>query len=179
MGCATEQPFVWVSSLGTPDLKADGIIRPRDSIVVVVKDHQDLSGEFAVRDDGGVLYPTIGDVKVGNLSTADATTLLQGKLAAVVVNPAVTVAISKLAPIRVNVLGEVKNPQTYELTRDRTVAAALAAAGWLTEYADRDRIFVVRHEGGTRIRFRAREITSPDPAASRFRLSDGDVVFAE
>ena len=66
-----------------------------------------------------------------------------------------------------------------ELNRDRSVAAALAAAGWITEYADRERIFVVRHEGGTRIRFRAREITSPDPAVARFRLSDGDVVVAE
>jgi hypothetical protein len=59
------------------------------------------------------------------------------------------------------------------------VAAALAAAGWLTEYADRDRIFVVRHEGDMRVRFRAREVTSPDPAVARFRLSDGDVVVAE
>ena len=90
-----------------------------------------------------------------------------------------TVAISRLAPIKVNVVGEVKTPAAYELTRDRTVAAALAAAGWLTEYADRERIFVVRHEGDMRIRFRAAEITSPDPAVARFRLSDGDVVVAE
>jgi polysaccharide export outer membrane protein len=179
-GCATtEQPFVWVGSLPAPDMKPDGVIRPRDSVVAVVKDHADLSGEFAVRDDGGVLYPTIGDVHFGDLSTDAATAALRARIAAVVVNPTVTVSISKLAPIRVNVVGEVKNPQTYELTRDRTVAAALAAAGWITEYADRDRIFVVRHEGGTRIRFRAREITSPDPAVARFRLDDGDVVVAE
>lgn len=179
-GCATtEQPFVWVSSLPAPEMKPDGVIRPRDSIVAVVRDHPDLSGEFVIRDDGGVLYPTIGDVHLGDLTTEAATAELRSRIASVVVNPVVTVSISKLAPIRVNVVGEVKNPQTYELTRDRTVAAALAAAGWITEYADRDRIFVVRHDGGTRIRFRAREITSPDPAVSRFRLSDGDVVVAE
>jgi len=126
-----------------------------------------------------VLYPTIGDVNLGDLTTDAATAELRSRIAAVVVNPVVTVSISKLAPIRVNVVGEVKNPQTYELTRDRTVAGALAAAGWITEYADRDRIFVVRHDGGTRIRFRARQITSPDPAVARFRLSDGDVVVAE
>ena len=179
-GCATtEQPFVWVSTLPPPDMKPDGVIRPRDSIVAVVRDHPDLSGEFVVRDDGGVLYPTIGDIHVGDLSTEAATAELRGRIASVVVNPVVTVSISKLAPIRVNVVGEVKNPQTYELTRDRTVAAALAAAGWITEYADRERIFVVRHDGGTRIRFRASEITSPNPAVARFRLSDGDVVVAE
>jgi polysaccharide export outer membrane protein len=178
-GCATEQPFVWVSTLPAPDMKPDGVIRPRDSIVAVVHDHPELSGEFVVRDDGGVLYPTIGDIHLGDLSTEAATAELRSRIASVVVNPAVTVSISKLAPIKVNVVGEVKNPQTYELTRDRTVAAALAAAGWITEYADRDRIFVVRHDGGARIRFRAREITSPDQAVARFRLSDGDVVVAE
>jgi polysaccharide biosynthesis/export protein len=192
IGCATEQPFVWVSSVPAPDMKPDGVIRPRDSIVVVVRDHGDLSGEFVVRDDGGILYPnlptnpgsgpalsTISDIHVGGLTTEAATSELRARASSLVVNPVVTVGISRLAPIKVNVVGEVKTPAAYELTRDRTVAAALAAAGWLTEYADRERIFVVRHEGGTRIRFRASEITSPDPAVARFRLSDGDVVVAE
>jgi polysaccharide export outer membrane protein len=158
----------------------------------VVRDHGDLSGEFVVRDDGGILYPnppasagsgpaasTISDIHVGGLTTEAATSELRARASSLVVNPVVTVGISRLAPIKVNVVGEVKTPAAYELTRDRTVAAALAAAGWLTEYADRERIFVVRHDGATRIRFRAREITSPDPAVARFRLSDGDVVVAE
>ena len=179
-GCATvEQPFVWAANVPAPDMKPDGVVRARDSVVVAVRDHADLSGEFAVRDDGGILYPTIGDIHAAGLSVDEFTAQLRTRLSAVVVNPIVSVTISKLAPIRVNVVGEVKTPASYELTRDRTVAAALAAAGWLTEYADRDRIFVVRHEGNMRVRFRAREITSPDPAVARFRLSDGDVVVAE
>jgi polysaccharide export outer membrane protein len=180
IGCATtEQPFVWAANVPAPDMKPDGVVRARDSVVVTVRDHADLSGEFAVRDDGGILYPTIGDIHAAGLSVDEFTAQLRARLSAVVVNPLVSVTISKLAPIRVNVVGEVKTPASYELTRDRTVAAALAAAGWLTEYADRDRIFVVRHEGNMRVRFRAREITSPDPAVARFRLSDGDVVVAE
>jgi polysaccharide biosynthesis/export protein len=95
------------------------------------------------------------------------------------VRPIVSVSISHVAPIRVNVIGEVKTPATYELVRDRSVTAALAAAGWLTEFADRDRIFVVRREGSLRVRFRAQEITTSNPAVSRFRLSDGDVVVVE
>jgi polysaccharide biosynthesis/export protein len=180
IGCATpEQPFVWIANVRAPDLKPDGVIRPRDSIVVVVRDHNDLSGEFAVRDDGGILFPTIGDVHVGDKSIETLTTELHGRFSAVVVNPNVTISISKLAPIRVSVVGEVKTPATYELSRDRTVAAALAAAGWLTEFADRDRIFVVRRESDRRVRFRASEITSSEPAVARFRLGDGDVVVAE
>jgi hypothetical protein len=68
----------------------------------------------------------------------------------------------------------------YELTRDKGVIPALAAAGWLTEFAARDRIFVVRPGGGDRrIRFSARDLTGPQPSAGRFRLQDGDVVVVE
>jgi polysaccharide export outer membrane protein len=81
----------------------------------------------------------------------------------------------------VNVVGEVKTPGVYELARDRTVMAALAAAGWLTDFASKDRIFVIRTGGEQeqRIRFRARELTAPDPHSSTFRLRDGDVVVVE
>ena len=97
------------------------------------------------------------------------------------VTPEVSVSITKLAAIRVNVVGEVKTPGSYELTRGRGLIPALAAAGWLTEFADRDRIFVLRSEpgGSQRIRFRARELTAAEPHASGFRLQDGDVVVVD
>ena len=65
--CATEQPLVWVSNVPAPEMKPDGVIRPRDSIVTVVRDHADLSGEFTVRDDGGVVFPLVGDVHFGGV----------------------------------------------------------------------------------------------------------------
>jgi polysaccharide export outer membrane protein len=178
-GCATERPFVWVSDLPDKAMKNEPVIRPRDTIVVVVRDQATLSGEFVVREDGGVLLPTIGEVNADGKTSGDLATELHARLAPMIVNPSVTVSIAHPAPIRVNVVGEVKTPASYELTRDRSVTAALAAAGWLTEFADRDRIFVIRQNGDGRVRFRARDITAPGPAVARFRLNDGDVVVVE
>ena len=94
--------------------------------------------------------------------------------------PIVTVSIARSAPVRVNVVGEVRTPGIYELGRDRTVTAALAAAGWITDFAGKDRIFVVRRgDAQTRIRFRTRELTGPEPRTAGFRLRDGDVVVVE
>ena len=87
--------------------------------------------------------------------------------------------ISRPAPIRVNVVGEVKTPGTFELTRDRTVLGALSAAGWVTEFAKKEEIYVVRMSDKARIRFRLTDITSPTGPASRFRLRDGDSVIVE
>jgi protein involved in polysaccharide export with SLBB domain len=86
----------------------------------------------------------------------------------------------KPAPVRVNVVGEVKTPGVYELGRDRSLLAALAAAGWVTDFASHDRIFVAKREAPLpRVRFRVRELTSPGPSVAAFRLSDGDVVSVE
>ena len=105
---------------------------------------------------------------------------LEGLLKQIIVNPQVMVSILKVGTVRVNVVGEVKTPGAYELSRGRGVLPALAAAGWLNEFARRDHIFVLRGAAPqTRVRFRTRELTSAEPHAARFLLEDGDVVVVE
>jgi polysaccharide export outer membrane protein len=181
-GCATDRPFIWVKDLPlSPPEVAGAVIQPRDTIVVHVRDQPTMTGEFLVREDGAYLQPWLGTVTVARRTTAEVAAELQGRLETLVVKPQVTVSIAKAAPVRVNVVGEVKTPGVYELARDRTVMAALAAAGWLTDFASKDRIFVIRTGGEQeqRIRFRARELTAPDPHSLTFRLRDGDVVVVE
>jgi polysaccharide export outer membrane protein len=105
---------------------------------------------------------------------------LREKVKAVVVNPVVTVSMVKAAPIHVGVMGEVKNPGSYELSRDRRLSTALLAAGWTTEFAHDDRIFVLRPTGQhPRIRFRLRDLTTSEPHAAQFQLLDGDLISIE
>jgi polysaccharide biosynthesis/export protein len=182
-GCA-ERPFIWVASLPTTT-ETQTMIGPRDTILVLVRNQPALSGEFVVRDDGGYLQPTLGNVEAAGKEVGALAAELKTKLQHMVVEPDISVAVLKAAPARVSVVGEVKTPGSYELTRDRGVINALAAAGWLTDFARRDRVFVVRRaaagavETPRRIRFRAEDLTSPESNAARFRLRDGDVVVAE
>jgi polysaccharide biosynthesis/export protein len=179
-GCATEHPYVWVSEVQTqPD--SGQTILPRDTILVVVQNQPAMSGEFVVGDHGDYPQPTLGTIEVAGKTTTQVQGELQTRLNGIVVNPQVVVSIVKVAPIRVNVVGEVKTPGSYELPRGRGVIPALAAAGWLTEFADRDKIFVIRSDanGPQRIRFRASELTAAEEHAIGFRLHDGDVVVVE
>ena len=181
-GCATERPFIWAKDVPPALLAPEGepIIHARDTVMVHIMDQVALSGEFVVREDGAYMHPTLGYVFVEGKTPAQVAELLQIRLTNVVVNPRATVAISRRAPVRVNVIGEVKTPGSYELTRDRSVTAALAAAGWLTVFASKDRIFVVRSgEKDFRIRFKAEELLAPDPRTAQLRLRDGDVVVVE
>ena len=180
-GCATERPYVWIQDLPAAAAgEADGTVHPRDSIAVVVMDQPTMSGEFVVHDDGSYLQPTLGNVLVQGKTPAEISADLQVRMKDMIVNPRVAVSIAKVAPIRVNVVGEVKTPGSYELNRDRTLAGALAAAGWVTDFASKDRVFVARNgQNERRVRFALRELTSPESPSARFRLRDGDVVVVE
>jgi polysaccharide export outer membrane protein len=180
IGCATERPFIWVQNVPMA-AESQGTIESRDTILISVRNQPTLSGEFPVGDHGEYLQPTLGTITVAGRTTDAVAAELQGRLKDLLVKPEVTVSIIKIAPVRVNVVGEVRSPGTYELTRGRGVLPALAAAGWLNEFANGDRIFVIRSDGAgaQRIRFRAHELTAAEPHATGFRLKDGDVVVAE
>jgi polysaccharide export outer membrane protein len=97
----------------------------------------------------------------------------------VVVDPVVSVWLTKPSPIKVSVVGEVRAPGFYELARDRSLMAALALAGWLTEFAHTVRIFVVRVGSNERVRFRVRDLTTAESRFARYQLADSDVVVVE
>jgi len=186
VGCA-EHPFVWVANLPIT-AESQTVIGPRDTLLVLVRNQAALSGEFVVRDDGAYLQPTLGNVQVAGKEAAAVAAELKVRLNGMVVDPEISVAILKFASARVSVVGEVKMPGSYELSHDRGVISALAAAGWLTDFARRDGVFVVRTSSRfsnrppqpePRIRFRAADLTGAEPHAARFRLLDGDVVVVE
>ena len=182
VGCATsgERPFVWVQDLPASSVEAAGTIHPRDTISVVVMDQAPMSGEFVVHDDGTYLQPPIGNVQVQGKTPAEVASELYGRMKDLIVNARVNVSIVRVATIRVSVVGEVRTPGSYELNRDRSVAGALAAAGWLTDFASKDRIFVVRQGASQpRVRFPLRDVTAPESRAGMFHLRDGDVVVVE
>lgn len=180
--CRPAVPFVWVHDLPREGSGESGetTIEPLDTILVDVRDQPTLSGELVVREDGFVLQSTIGNVKVAGLTRQQAAAAVNEQLRGVVVNPRVTVWIVRRAPIRVNVIGEVRTPGVYELGRDRSLPGALAAASWLGEYAHADRVFVVRRGQTTpRIRFRVVDLTAAESRSAAFRLRDGDTVVVE
>jgi polysaccharide export outer membrane protein len=177
--CSSPGPYVWVNHLTPQETPDEPLVQPRDTILVEVKNQANMTGEFTVREDGHYTQPLLGSVRVEGATPSAVAQTLSGLLRGMVNDPRVAVWISRPAPIRVNVVGEIKTPGTFELTRDRTVLGALSAAGWLTEFAKKEDIFVVRMSDKQRIRFRVSDVTSPTGPATRFRLRDGDAVIVE
>ena len=84
------------------------------------------------------------------------------------------------SPLSISVLGEVTKPGVQTLPPNAGVADALAAAGGLTPFAHRNRIFVVRaRPAPIRIHFTYDTLTKGAGRAPLFRLQPGDVVVVE
>ncbi len=188
-GCAKERPFLWVNSISLPAEPdpADYRIAKGDVLSVRVWNQESMSAsKVRVRDDGNISIPFLQDVEVAGMTPSELASRIGVKLKAYVVNPVVTVVVEDRRPLRVSVLGEVTRAGVYDLERDGGVLHALAAAGGLTPFARRDRIYVLRHgywaDGSpepARIRFRWVDLAGGAGNASAFRLRSGDVVLVE
>jgi polysaccharide biosynthesis/export protein len=179
LACAHEDRFTWAADIPIKDVADEPTIHARDSILVEVDKQPTLSGEFVVRDDGHFTQPMVGSLRAAGLTPRQVSSVVAVSLKDIVIYPVVSVWITKTPPIRVSVVGEVKSPGIYEMTRDRNLLTVLAQAGWLTEFAHLDRIFVVRAGSNERIRFRARDITTAESFAVQFVLADADAVVVE
>jgi polysaccharide export outer membrane protein len=188
-GCRhARDEFFWVDDIPTAR-QSDGEYRIARGDVVGVRVWQQeaMSIErLRVRDDGKISIPFLQDVEVDGMTPAELAGRIQAKLKTYIVNPVVTVTLVEQPLMRVSVVGEVTHPGAYELDRAAGVLHAVAAAGGLTEYAHRDRIFVLRYgywaDGNpapARIRFRWDTLSRGGAKAATFRLRTGDVVVVE
>lgn len=188
-GCAKERPFLWVGAIPLPKEpdSREYRIAAGDVLSVRVWNQESMSAaNVRVRDDGNISIPFLQDVEVAGMTPTELASRIAVKLKAYVVNPVVTVVVEERRPLRVSVLGEVARAGVYDLDRGGGVLHALAAAGGLTPFAHRDRIYVLRHgywaDGSpdpARIRFRWEELAGGAGNAAAFRLRSGDVVVVE
>ena len=181
MGCATERPYVWAEQAkDASDWEPGGRIRTGDRIYVLVRGHDQLSGEFEVRADGSYVQPLVGAIRVAGKTPNEAKLLVERHLTGMLERPHVTVATLAPRIPSISVLGQVTEPGRFEISRDEGVLSAIARAKGLTVFADRDAIYVLRKEPrAMRIRFRYGDLTGGQKRSFDFRLRDGDVVVVE
>jgi len=157
-------------------------IAPGDVLSVRVWNQDSMSQAHArVRDDGRISLPFLHDVAVSGQTPAALSRRLESDLQSYVVSPVVTVTVDEARPLRVSVIGEVTHPGVHEVERGAGVLVALAAAGGLTPYAHRDKVYVLRPatSGPIRIRFTFAALTRAERPAASFVLRPGDSVVVE
>jgi polysaccharide export outer membrane protein len=108
-----------------------------DLLDVEIFNTPELSGKLRVDQQGSVMLPMGGSVKVDGMLPNQAAAAIQNRLltSKIMLNPTVTVDIVDYSTNGVTVLGEVKAPGVYTLLGPRSLYDALAAAGGVTASA--------------------------------------------
>ena len=185
-GCASSPigQFEWAESYisRTPSATdASYQIGVGDMLAVQVYDNEKMSTRGRVRGDGKLAVPLVNDVVVAGKAPSTVASDIEKALkdGNLVLNPHVNVIVEDVLPVRITVLGAVKTSGNFAVERGSGVAEALAGAGGLTDFAKKDRIFVVRKVPmPIRIRFTFSSLTDLGRAGA-FRLQQGDIVVVD
>lgn len=183
--CGPSGTWVWVQDAPpSPPAKNEGGYKMAigDTVNVRVFGQDNLSTRAKVRPDGMIAVPIVGDVRFQGRHPNDVAAELEAQLKAYDVTPHVTITIEESSPFTITVVGEVSRPSTVVVEPNAGVLQALAAVGGFTDYADRDRIFVLRkQEGGKllRVRFTYADLSRGELRAVGFVLAPGDVVVVD
>jgi len=160
----------------------DYTLGPQDVIKITVWDNPDLSGTWAISLQGEINYQFVGDIKAAGLTATQFARELMVILAdGYLINPQVTVEVIKYLSQKIVVIGEVKSPGTYYLTKRITLVEVISMAGGSTKEADREIILVRQEKEGNLNKEIKRYIDFRAALEGNFKenifLKGGDTIF--
>jgi polysaccharide biosynthesis/export protein len=170
-GCAHEQAAAPPATAEEPYR-----IGKEDVLDVSVWRDPDLSRTLPVRPDGFITLPMVGEVQAEGRTTVELEQEIVSRLQKYIQSPRVTVMVREVNSARVYVTGEVQKPGGFPLRGQMTVLQALAMAGGLTEFADRDGMMVIRANNGPHISVRYSDLVARRTQGADFPLQPGDTV---
>jgi polysaccharide biosynthesis/export protein len=184
-GCGVKGPYVWVADYRDPKPAPSNayVLSAGDMISVSVYNQEGMSAKAKIRSDGKISLPFLNDVQAEGYTPSVLAEQLAVRLKDYVNKPVVTVSVDEQRPLKIAVIGEVRNQGVLELAPGAGVLQALASAGGLSETAHSDRIFVIRYDAEsnqhTRIRFGYKPLVQAEGSAAMFRLRSGDQLVVE
>lgn len=152
-------------------------IGPEDVLDISVWKNAELSRKVPVRPDGRISLPLVNDIQAAGLTPSELRRQIATKLAEFVPTPEVSVVVQEVQSLKVSVVGAVKTPGRFSLRSPATVLECLALAQGLTEFANREKIVVLRQNGSTteRIPFNYRKVAEGSEQEN-FMVKAGDII---
>jgi polysaccharide export outer membrane protein len=155
------------------------LIGPEDVLAVVFWREKDLSVDaIAVRPDGMITVPLINDVKAAGMTPDQLREQIQTAAGKYVTDPSVTVVVKTINSRKVFITGQVGKPGQYPLTAPTSVMQLIAMAGGVHEFADTEKILIMRSEGGQQVakQFNYNDVLNRKNLKQNIELLPGDTV---
>ncbi|MGX2030556.1 polysaccharide biosynthesis/export family protein [Methylocaldum gracile] len=152
-------------------------IVPGDVLEISVWREEGLTKQVLVRADGGLSFPLVGDLAAGGLTVEDVRATVTERLSEYLADPVVSVSVITTSQ-KIYVVGKVNKPGEFVTPGRVTVMHALALAGGLNPFADRDDITILRQRGDqtTPLPFDYDAVAAGEDLEQNILLMNGDVV---
>ncbi|MFN3693576.1 MAG: polysaccharide biosynthesis/export family protein [Ignavibacterium sp.] len=148
------------------------ILNPGDGVRIIFYNITDnISGDYYIQQDGLLQLPFIGNIDTRNRDFKFIKSQIVTKYDSLYKNPELTVQ----PLLRINILGEVRNPGYYYVTDVEKITGILALAGGVTGAAASKEIYILR--GDDEIELNVSELTAKGNTAADFGLRSGDRIF--
>jgi polysaccharide biosynthesis/export protein len=174
---AAASPIPTTSKDASPS--SDFVIGPDDVLAVNVWREPEVSQTVAVRPDGKISLPLVGEVVASGLTPKQLEAMISYKLGNYMSLPEVTVIVHEVKSQRVVVAGQVAKPGSYVLQTSMTVLDAIAQAGGPLDYAKVKSIYVLRTGADgrpVRIKFNYNDVIHGRNLTQNIRLEPHDTV---
>jgi polysaccharide export outer membrane protein len=157
--------------------RRDYRIVPGDVLEISVWREEGLTKQVLVRADGGLSFPLVGDLSAGGLTVETLRATVTERLQDYLADPVVSVSVITTSQ-KIYVVGKVNKPGEFVTPGRVTVMHALALAGGLNPFADRDDITILRQRGDqtTPLPFDYDAVAAGEDLEQNILLMNGDVV---
>lgn len=171
-----------VNAPQSADVKEAGhyIIGPEDVLEISVWKNADLSKVVTVRPDGKITLPLIGDVQAAGVTSDKLKDDITARLKQYQDAAVVSVMVQQVNSYRIYMLGEVRNPGSYQVKTRTTLLQAVSLAGGFTPYASKDKMVLLHmNESGAeeKTTVRLKDIVYSEKGGKNIMLMPGDTVF--
>lgn len=148
------------------------VLNPGDGVRITFYNITDnISGDYYIQQNGMLQLPFIGLLNTTNRDFKLIKSEIISKYDSLYRNPELTVQ----PLLRINILGEVRNPGYYYVTDVEKITGILALAGGVTGSAASKEVYILR--GEQEIELDVSELISKNNTAADFGLRSGDRIF--
>ncbi len=151
------------------------LIGPEDMLFIKVWREPDFTVPAAVRPDGKITLPLIGDVQAGDQTPMQLTKTITELLGKYINNPDVNVIVTDVRSKKYYIDGEVLKPGTYLLVTPTTVLEALSNAGGFRDFANTKKIRILR--GSNILHFNYKDVSKGKNLEQNIKVESGDHII--
>lgn len=137
--------------------------------------------DYLVDNNGNIDYPVIGIIHLGGLTKSEAEELIRSKIQPYLAENENLVVHVRMINYKYAIIGEVNHPGVFTTQNEKvSILEALAQAGDLTLFAQRDKIFLIRENSEGQKEYHQLDISEANIVNSPYYyLQQNDIVYVE